>query len=114
MFPGVGRIFAIVHAVVAVVILIYGWQLPDEQWLMRVVLGLPLGGAIGNLIDRLRQGFVVDFIDFNFWPMRDWPVCNLADGAIVAGVGLLALLMLWEERRARDERPVVEGSPGGS
>jgi signal peptidase II len=114
MFPGAGRVFAVVHAVVAMAILIYGWRLPDDQWLMRVVLGLPLGGAIGNLIDRVRQGFVIDFIDFNFWPMRDWPVCNLADSAIVAGVGLLALLMLWEERCAGDEQRAIKDSPGGN
>jgi signal peptidase II len=114
MFPGAGRVFAIVPAIVAMAILIYGWQLPDEQWLMRMVLGFPLGGATGNLVDRLRQGFVIDFIDLSFWPMRDWPICNLADGAIVAGVGMLALLILWEERHVRDERQMVKGSSGGN
>lgn len=110
LFPGVGRFFAIIPAVVAVTIIIYCWQLPDEQWLMRLVLAFPLGGAIGNLVDRLRQGFVVDFIDLNFWPLHEWPIFNLADSSLVAGVVLLTLLMLWEEQRERSERQVVEGS----
>lgn len=108
LFPGVGRFFAVVPTVVVVTILIYSWYLPDQQWLMRLALGFPLGGAIGNLTDRLRQGFVVDFIDLNFWPLHEWPVFNLADSSIVAGVVLLALLMLWEERREQDGRRMLE------
>ena len=66
LFPGVGASFAIVPVIVSVMILVYSWSLPAEQWLARMVLALPLGGAVGNLVDRLRQGFVVDFIDLNF------------------------------------------------
>lgn len=106
LFPGAGAFFAAISAVVVVAILVYCWRLPSEQWWMRVMLAFPLGGAIGNLVDRLRQGFVVDFIDLNFWPLHEWPIFNLADSSIVAGVVLLALLMLWEERR---ERQVVVG-----
>jgi len=52
---------------------------------------LVTGGALGNLIDRLTHGYVVDFIDVNFWPLRQWPVFNLADSAIVVGVTILLL-----------------------
>ncbi len=113
LFPGVGASFAIVPVIVAVMIFVYSLSLPAQDRLTRVVLALPLGGAIGNLVDRLRQGFVVDFIDLNFWPLREWPIFNLADTSIVAGVVLLSLLMLWEERRERSERGeqrVAEGS----
>jgi len=75
---------------------------------MRVALGLQLGGAIGNLVDRLRYGSVVDFIDFNFWPLHNWPISNVADVSVVAGVTLLALVMLWEERRKRGEERAAE------
>ena len=109
LFRGWGDFFMIVAAVVIVAIIVYYHQLPDGQRLMRIALGLQLGGAIGNLVDRLRQGFVVDFIDLNFWPLHKWPVFNLADSSIVAGVALLALLMMWEERRARDGQRMVEG-----
>lgn len=64
--------------------------LPRSGFLLHLALGLQLGGAIGNLIDRVRQGYVVDFVDFGYranW----WPVFNVADSAIVIGVALLAL-----------------------
>jgi len=64
--------------------------LPRSGFLVHLALGLQLGGAVGNLIDRVRQGYVVDFVDFGYhsnW----WPVFNIADSAIVVGVALLAL-----------------------
>jgi len=99
LFPGLGGFFVVVAVVVVVAIVVYYLNLPDGQAAVRAALGLQLGGAIGNLIDRLHQGFVVDFIDLNFWPLHNWPVFNLADTAIVAGVTILAVVMLWEEWR---------------
>jgi len=99
LFPQWGDFFIVIAAVVIVAILIYQRHLPNGQWLVRLALGFQLGGAIGNLTDRLIRGSVVDFIDLSFWPLREWPVFNLADTSIVTGVVLLALLMLWEERR---------------
>ncbi|HEX8967752.1 MAG TPA: signal peptidase II [Chloroflexota bacterium] len=64
--------------------------LPRSGFRLHLALGLQLGGALGNLIDRVRQGYVVDFVDFGYrsnW----WPVFNVADSAIVVGVALLAL-----------------------
>lgn len=107
LFPGGGDFFIVVAAIVVVAILVYYRHLPDGQWSVRMALGLQLGGATGNLVDRLRQGFVVDFIDFNFWPLHNWPVFNLADSSIVAGVTLLALLMIWEERREQEKQRVA-------
>ena len=109
LFPQWGGFFVVVAIIVIVAIVLYYHSLPDGQWLMRVALGLQLGGAIGNnLVDRLRRGYVVDFIDLNFWPLRNWPIFNLADGSVVAGVILLALLMVWEERRGRGEEKAAE------
>jgi len=48
------------------------------------------------------------WFDLNFWPLHNWPVFNLADASIVTGVTLLALMMLWEERRERDRRRAAE------
>ncbi len=62
-------------------------KLPPGRNILRIGLALVLGGALGNLLDRLRFGKVVDFLDF-----RIWPVFNLADTAIFIGVCLLA----WE------------------
>jgi signal peptidase II len=75
--------------VVAVIAASYRY-LPRSGFLVHLALGLQLGGAVGNLIDRIRQGYVVDFVDFGYrsnW----WPVFNVADSAIVVGVALLAL-----------------------
>lgn len=72
------------------------WRLARDQRLARFSLGLIMGGSLGNLIDRLRFGLVVDFLDF-----RVWPVFNLADAAIVTGTFLL-LLALWRKEAKRD------------
>lgn len=57
---------------------------------LTISLGLQLGGALGNLVDRLRLGHVTDFLDF-----RVWPVFNVADSAIVVGVAVLGMFLLW-------------------
>lgn len=103
LLRGWGDVFMVIAVIVILAIIVYYRSLPDGQWLMRAALGLQLGGATGNLVDRLRHGHVVDFIDLNFWPLREWPVFNLADASIVTGVTVLALLMIWEERRERQE-----------
>ena len=59
--------------------------------------GLILGGAAGNLLDRLTAGDVIDFLDLELWPLREWPVFNAADIAIVLGVAVLLLAALWPE-----------------
>ncbi len=60
----------------------------------RLSIGLLLGGAVGNLVDRLRLGYVVDFVDLGFWP-----VFNLADSAVTVGVFLLAYSLYSSSRR---------------
>lgn len=98
LFPGWSQVFVVIAVIVIVALIWYYVQLSDGQWLVQLALGLQLGGAIGNLIDRLRfGGSVVDFIDLNFWPLARWPVFNIADSSIVVGVTLLTLLMIAEE-----------------
>lgn len=79
----------------AIVFIISVYQrLHRDQWAMRWGLPLALGGAIGNLVDRIRYGSVIDFIDwFTIYKGREmhWPTFNVADVAIVAGVVLMAL-----------------------
>ena len=95
LFPNQGSFFILIAIIVVIAIVFYYRRLPAEDWLIRVSLGLQLGGAIGNLIDRLRFGYVVDFIDISFWP-----VFNLADASITVGV-LLIIYQLWRMERAR-------------
>ncbi len=91
LFPNQGNLFAVIAIVVVIAILTYYRYLPTGNWLVRLSLGLQLGGAMGNLIDRLRYGYVIDFIDFKIWP-----VFNLSDVSIVTGVGLLAYFLMNE------------------
>jgi signal peptidase II len=60
-----------------------------EDWLTPSALGFVMAGAVGNLIDRLAYGEVIDFIDIHLWGGYTWPTFNVADSAIVLGVGLL-------------------------
>ncbi len=63
--------------------------------------GLILGGAAGNLFDRLTEGVVTDYLDLEFWPLEAWPVFNAADAAIVFGVLVLLLAALRPEKVSR-------------
>ncbi len=89
LFPQAGIVFTIIAVIVSFAIVAYYRSLPTGQWLVRLSLGLQLGGAIGNLIDRLRYGYVVDMLYARFFP-----VFNIADSAIVCGVALLMLHLL--------------------
>lgn len=64
-------------------------------------LSLIFGGALGNYIDRLRFGYVIDFLDFHYKEVWSYPAFNIADSAIVSGVGLLLLIMYLRERAAK-------------
>jgi signal peptidase II len=97
IFPDQGNFFIVIAVVVALAIVLYYRYLPTGSWLVRLSLGLQLGGAIGNLLDRVRYGHVVDFVDIGFWP-----IFNVADLAIVTGVGILAYC-LWRDDRAAHE-----------
>ena len=65
-------------------------KMPRGHWREALPFALIIGGAIGNLVDRLRFGYVVDFIHW-YWRDFSWPVFNLADSAIVAGAALLVV-----------------------
>lgn len=73
-------------------ILLYYLYPPMEHGLLRTALGLQLGGAIGNLTDRIRLGEVTDFIDFRYWP-----AFNVADSAIVIGVSTIVIFFVFNE-----------------
>jgi signal peptidase II len=83
-------------------ILVYYRKVEEAQRLLRVALSLVLAGAVGNFIDRLARGYVIDFVDWHWWNRPDlyWPTFNLADSMIVVGVGLLLLLPAPRQERA--------------
>ncbi len=98
---GVRSPFFILITVVAVsLIVFYHTRFLHADRLASVALALILGGAIGNLIDRLRYGMVVDFLDFHV-SRYHWPAFNVADSAISIGVGLMLLDMVLDWRREK-------------
>jgi len=83
-------LFTALSATVSVVLIVWVLRLPRRQWRMGLALALVIGGALGNLADRVQLGYVIDFIDVHY---LDWhfPAFNLADSAITCGVALLLL-----------------------
>ncbi len=93
--------------VASVVIVVWLRRLPPGAHWEAAGLSLVLGGALGNFIDRLRYGYVIDFLDFHLGRWH-WPAFNLADTAISLGV----MLLLWEALRGR-ESDMVTGERHG-
>lgn len=88
------QVFFIGVALVAILALGYFYRtMKNRTPLFTVAIGLISGGAVGNLIDRLRLGSVIDFLDF-FIGRYHWPAFNVADSAITVGVGLFLLASL--------------------
>ena len=105
LFPSGGLAFTLVAIVVSLAIVYYFPRVPGGQPLLRFALALQLGGAIGNLIDRLLLGTVTDFVS-----VGTFPVFNVADSCISIGVALLVAAMWVEERRHRARLPEEPGS----
>ena len=89
------QFFVVISLVVVGIIAYYYRKVPREWVLLRIALAMQAGGAIGNMVDRIRYGKVVDFLDFRVWSY----IFNLADSAIVVGAAVLALYLVRNEKR---------------
>jgi signal peptidase II len=99
--------FLVLASIVAICVVGYAlFLLPPDRRLDRLALGLVGGGALGNLVDRVRLGEVVDFLDVGWGDRYRWPTFNMADSAVTVGV---ILLVLWT-RRERQVSLVEEPS----
>jgi len=76
----------------------------DNDTKQIIALSSIFGGAIGNYIDRLRFRYVIDFLDFHLYGKWSWPAFNIADMAIVGGVGLLLALMFIENKKEKQKQ----------
>jgi len=95
--PEQRMVFFIGTTVLAIgLLIVFFRRLEPQARLSALALGTILGGAVGNLIDRLRYGEVIDFLDFHLWGGYTWPTFNLADSFIVVGVGILMLEILFD------------------
>ncbi len=99
--------FAGISALVISVLVVWMRRLKPEQWQLSVAFALIIGGALGNLIDRLVYGHVIDFIDV-YYKTWHWPTFNVADSAITVGAGLL-LLDAWVTHR-REKQAAGKGA----
>jgi signal peptidase II len=95
LFKDLGPVFIFIALAIVAALILYARRLRRDQWLMCVALGLMLGG---NLIDRIRLGHVIDFIDVGVGATR-WYTSNLSDVSLVLGVILLGVALLLEEVR---------------
>ena len=94
LFQDKGAILTGVAVVAVIFILIIYKYLENPPLLIRLAFGLQMGGAIGNLIDRFRLGYVTDFIDVGWWP-----VFNIADSSIVMGITVMAFYFTFLRNR---------------
>jgi signal peptidase II len=110
MFQGYGFVFTILALIVVGIIIYIYPQVPTEDWSLRLAMGMQLGGAIGNLIDRLTVGHVTDWFS-----VGTFPVFNVADASISVGVGVLILGVWIQEREQRKQaaNPADSPAPGG-
>ncbi len=93
-------LFISLAVIVSIGIVVWLYRMPRSQGLLACGLSLVLGGAIGNVIDRVRLGAVIDFIHFH-WDRAYFPAFNIADSAITVGAACLILDALLEPKRAR-------------
>lgn len=103
MFQGGGLIFGVLAAIVSLIIIVYFPRIPENYVIMRIALAMQMGGALGNLIDRLRFGPVTDFI-----AVGRFPVFNIADASITVGVAILLVFIWLEERKEIAEKRASE------
>ena len=96
MFQGGNAVLIGLTVAITLAILIYYQTLPEDHLFQRICLALMVGGSIGNLIDRLTLGYVVDFV-----AVGRFPVFNLADSCVTVSVILLLISMIIEERKAQ-------------
>jgi len=95
-------------AVIGLVLVVLGyllWRLPDDHWSAALGYSLILTGALGNLIDRVRLGEVVDFIDV-YWGRYHWPAFNVADSLVCVGTAILVWVIIRDEKTADASNPV--------
>jgi signal peptidase II len=109
LFKDLGIVFIVVPLIISGIIIYYARHLRPDQTFMAVALGLTLGGALGNVIDRVRIGYVIDYFDIGVGALRN--ASNFADWSIVLGVILLAVATLLDERKQKQAKESEAAPP---
>ncbi len=84
-------VLAAMAVAAVIVIIIYSSRMPSNRLLLQLALAITLGGILGNFMDRIAHGYVVDFIEFHVKEVFHWPTFNVADSAITVGIALLLI-----------------------
>jgi signal peptidase II len=114
LFQGSSSILKIIAIIAVCALAVYYVRAVKDDWIVGVALGLQVGGALGNIVDRFRHGFVVDWIH-----VPHFPTFNIADSSITVGVVLLMYALLFREgkrleaQRAAETRPVTDAGTDG-
>ena len=101
ILSGHGIILILISISVLALLVIYRRSFLQEQFSHKILLGLMVGGIVGNLIDRIRFGWVTDFLDFQFGTYH-YPSFNVADSAICIAVGLYIITNLFHKKETED------------
>jgi signal peptidase II len=103
-----GLLIAVQIVVIAAVLTYLIKKRKKDHWCLLLALSLILAGGVGNLIDRAANGYVVDFLDFRFWP-----IFNVADISVCTGCGLLAVYLLFFESKRRENPDAAQNGDSG-
>lgn len=98
-------LFTIFSIIASIVIFIYLLKTRGDKKYVKLALSLILGGAIGNLTDRILYGSVVDFIDVGIGTLR-WPVFNVADSAVTIGMIILIGIIMFEKKQDENSKKI--------
>lgn len=109
-----GWLLTVVSMAAVVGILIWSFTIPRREKLTRISLGMIFGGAVGNLFDRFRLGYVIDFIDAHWYNTYHWPTFNVADSFICVGVGLFIVATLVSHVRSKQGQAMDSSAARGS
>ncbi|NIV12208.1 MAG: signal peptidase II [Aliifodinibius sp.] len=102
MFSNGNMIFLILAIIASIFIIAFYPLIEKEEWTLRLAMVLQLGGALGNMIDRIRYGYVIDFLS-----IRNFPVFNIADTCISLGVAILLLGVILQEIKAQKSKQLL-------
>ncbi|MGE3724674.1 MAG: signal peptidase II [Candidatus Sericytochromatia bacterium] len=112
VFQGHAFVLGLISLSVALGICWYVWQQPKNSGLLPfVTLGFLMGGAIGNMYDRLFRGYVIDFLDLQWQGQNIWPVFNVADVAVNVAIGLFVLMAFLEPKSTDSASTQLDAHP---
>jgi signal peptidase II len=100
MFQGMGTVFAVLAAIVSLIIIYYYPRVAGDSWTLKIAMSMQLAGALGNFIDRVTIGYVTDFVS-----VGNLPVFNVADSCISVGVVILLIYVWLQEKKEKDTIP---------